>query len=567
MPQSYQPLAGSRPSSSSSNDSSRSRPSGGSSKLGGSSRPRGPRCLRRLDDLCCSGLTYFPLLIVYGATTWAVWVEAYSISWNSIGGLKGHLLAAVGVWLYAMLNWSYTVATFSSPGTPLETKSKYSHLPTTAMPSITVKASGEERFCKKCQCRKPDRTHHCSTCNTCVLKMDHHCPWLANCLGIRNYKPFVLFTAYLAVFCLFACAVSSSWLWNFVFYDGSIVDTYLPVNWVLLAVISGVIGIVVAGFSGYHFYLVVKGETTIESMEKTRYLAPIRRRGLPWGANLFGGGGSGNGVMSPAALEMRERERYNEYMIEETAREMPNAFDLGWKRNFVHVFGTVPLLWFVPVRNSVGDGWTWETSDVWKHAQREMQERRRREQAAEQERMRRAGWGGDDVGEPVTANGHANVPPSATSPGYATWTRQAMTGLPSPGEVNAATAAAAATAATAGQSKAARILGAREEEFSHGLGGSRYSPKVAMANREVTLRMNDLRKKNKRVVMSRDELSDEDEDDERETDEYDTSSDEAEAGWSAGKRGEGSSRGARATPRSTAAALNRKEVDTWSEGW
>ncbi|KAF3923401.1 hypothetical protein ABW21_db0205906 [Orbilia brochopaga] len=558
MPHSYQPVAGSRPSSSSSNDSSRSRPSGGSKF--NSNRPRGPRFLRRLDALCCSAITYFPLLIVYGATTWAVWVEAYSISWSSIGGAQGNLLAAIGALLYFMLNWSYTIATFSSPGTPLDTKSKYSHLPTTSMPSITVKASGEERFCKKCQCRKPDRTHHCSTCNTCVLKMDHHCPWLANCLGIRNYKPFVLFTAYLAVFCLFSCAVASSWLWDFVFRKESYVDTYLPVNWVLLAVISGVIGIVVAGFSGYHFYLVAKGETTIESMEKTRYLAPIRRRGLPWGANLFGG--SGNGVMTPAALEMRERQRYNEYMIEETAREMPNAFDLGWRRNFLLVFGTAPALWFFPVRNSVGDGWTWETNEAWNHAQREMQERRRREQVAEQERMRRAGWGGDDVGEPVTANGYAGGhPQSATSPGYntAAWTRQAMTGLPSPGEVNG-------NAPTAGQSKAARILGAREEEFSHGLGGSRYSPKVAMANREVALRMNDLRKKKKQVVMSRDELSDEDdEDDERETDEYDSSSDEADAGRS--RRGEGSSKGARAAPKSTVAALNRQDADNWSEGW
>lgn len=37
---------------------------------------------------------------------------------------------------------------------------------------------------------KPDRTHHCSSCNRCILKMDHHCPWLNNCVGHKNYKPF-----------------------------------------------------------------------------------------------------------------------------------------------------------------------------------------------------------------------------------------------------------------------------------------------------------------------------------------------------------------------------------------
>ncbi|KAF3914869.1 hypothetical protein ABW20_dc0105634 [Dactylellina cionopaga] len=542
MPQSYQPLTVSRPSSSSSNDSSRSRPSGSSSYKPSSSRR--PRLLRRLDTLCCNCLTYFPLSIVYGATTWAVWVEAYSISWTSVQGPRGHLLGFVGILLYSMLNWSYTVATFSSPGTPLDTKSNYSHLPTTSLPSVTVKSSGEERFCKKCQCRKPDRTHHCSTCNTCVLKMDHHCPWLANCLGINNYKTFVLFTFYLALFCLYCCTVSSIWIWEVIFKGDAYMDTYMPINWVLLAVISGVVGIVVTGFSGYHFYLVFKGETTIESMEKTRYLSPLRKRAIPWGANLLGGGGSGSGadgVMGPAALEMRERDRYNEYMIEMTSREMPHAFDLGWKQNFRQVFGPQAILWFLPIRNSIGDGWTWETSQRWKDAQRDLQERRRREMAADQERMRRAGWGGDEIGEAAVGG---NGPPAPGSGGpYNGWTKQAVTGLPSPGEM--------------GSSKVARILGAREEEFSHGLGGSRYSPKVAMTSKEVTTRMQDLKKK-KHVVMSRDELSEED------TDDYDTSSDEAEFDMKK-KNGESSkSTGPRV---STAASLNRKVVDTWSEGW
>ncbi|KAK6543086.1 palmitoyltransferase for Vac8p [Orbilia ellipsospora] len=543
MPQSYQPISHSRPSSSSSNDSSRSRPSGGATP-----KPRRSRLLRRLDNLFCSCLTYFPLVIVYGATTWAVWVEAYSISWTSVGGTNGHLLAFVGLVLYFMLNWSYSIATFSSPGTPLETKSKYSQLPTTTLSSITVKASGEERFCKKCQCRKPDRTHHCSTCNTCVLKMDHHCPWLANCLGITNYKPFVLFTFYLSLFCLYCCAVSSSWIWEAVIKTDAYMDTYMPVNWVMLAVISGVVGIVVSGFSAYHFYLVFKGETTIESMEKTRYLSPLRKRTFPWGANLLGGGSSnGSGVMGPQALEMRERDRYNEFLIEVTSSQMPNAFDLGWKKNFVHVFGTQALLWFIPVRNSIGDGWTWETSQRWKDAQREMQERRKRENAAEQERMRRAGWGGDDI-EEATPNGPgANNNNNGGGP-YTGFTRQAVTGLPSP--------------ADPGASKVARILGAREEEFSHGLGGSRYSPKVAMANREVTMKMQDLKKK-KHLVMSRDELSEDEDDDD---DEYEDSSDEEE--FDNKKKNGESSKSAAAGPKiSTASSLNRKEVDTWSEGW
>jgi palmitoyltransferase len=37
------------------------------------------------------------------------------------------------------------------------------------------------KFCQKCNIYKPFRAHHCSVCNRCVLKMDHHCPWINNC--------------------------------------------------------------------------------------------------------------------------------------------------------------------------------------------------------------------------------------------------------------------------------------------------------------------------------------------------------------------------------------------------
>jgi palmitoyltransferase len=39
--------------------------------------------------------------------------------------------------------------------------------------------NGMYRICEKCFMIKPDRAHHCSVCDSCVLKMDHHCPWFA----------------------------------------------------------------------------------------------------------------------------------------------------------------------------------------------------------------------------------------------------------------------------------------------------------------------------------------------------------------------------------------------------
>jgi palmitoyltransferase len=144
--------------------------------------------------------------------------------------------------------------------------------------AVTVKSDGGARFCKKCQARKPDRAHHCSTCRRCVLKMDHHCPWLATCVGFRNYKPFLLFLVYSSLFAWLCFLVSATWLYHEVMIDRRFEDTTMPVHFVILSVISGIIALVLSAFSGYHVYLTSRNRTTIESLEKTRYLSPLRER-------------------------------------------------------------------------------------------------------------------------------------------------------------------------------------------------------------------------------------------------------------------------------------------------
>lgn len=49
------------------------------------------------------------------------------------------------------------------------------------------------QWCASCEGFKAPRSHHCRKCGRCVLKMDHHCPWINNCTGYRNQTNFVLF--------------------------------------------------------------------------------------------------------------------------------------------------------------------------------------------------------------------------------------------------------------------------------------------------------------------------------------------------------------------------------------
>mgnify|MGYP001226457802 CR=1 FL=1 len=51
----------------------------------------------------------------------------------------------------------------------------------------------QSSYCHECQRVKPPSYHHCKVCNTCIRRMDHHCPWVGNCVGEHNRKYFYQF--------------------------------------------------------------------------------------------------------------------------------------------------------------------------------------------------------------------------------------------------------------------------------------------------------------------------------------------------------------------------------------
>ena len=48
-------------------------------------------------------------------------------------------------------------------------------------------------LCPDCEVVRTDRSRHCSICNRCVERFDHHCPWIGNCVGQKNHGFFMSF--------------------------------------------------------------------------------------------------------------------------------------------------------------------------------------------------------------------------------------------------------------------------------------------------------------------------------------------------------------------------------------
>lgn len=242
-----------------------------------------------------------PCIFIGGIVGWSYYAMMSQVLLNYYKNVFGNL--PLLIFLVAFYNvisvlfiWAWLKTVFTSPGTisrdfmlsndeqkrlnslPLQAERDDFLLQLISQRNLTVytrtdhRDGGNIRYCRKSGAIKPDRSHYDSMTKRIVLKMDHYCPWVANCIGYGNYKFFVLFLFYAVCYCLSIVSIGAVPFLKVWSDNASISDedrvfmnrSGFKIQTILVFLVASVFSISILCLFGFHVYLVSKNRTTIE---------------------------------------------------------------------------------------------------------------------------------------------------------------------------------------------------------------------------------------------------------------------------------------------------------------
>mmetsp|Transcript_83217 Transcript_83217/g.239232 ORF Transcript_83217/g.239232 Transcript_83217/m.239232 type:complete len:436 (-) Transcript_83217:59-1366(-) len=134
----------------------------------------------------------------------------------------------VAIWISVQFLYNFAMSQFTDPGSPVHIKPTYEAIGQFEMvfadepgrPRVTQVDSDlpllyAPNWCDHCAHWKPPRTHHCSFCKRCTLRMDHHCPFSGNCIGARNHGHFVIMYIFAFLGLFYSLALCAAAIYTF----------------------------------------------------------------------------------------------------------------------------------------------------------------------------------------------------------------------------------------------------------------------------------------------------------------------------------------------------------------